>query len=102
MPKKVSPEYFIQLSQRVNIVHKGKGKIYWTQVKGTGNLYINDYCIVLKVQVKRTGRHIIRAQVKGTKGNYKPRSKTGLLIFYMYTNQPRSTDRAHNLKKPVI
>ena len=28
MPKKVSPEYFIQLSQRVNIVHKGKGKIY--------------------------------------------------------------------------
>ena len=67
-------------------------------MKGTGNLYINDYCIVLKVQVKRTGRHIIRAQVKGTKGNYKPRSKTGLLIFYMYTNQPRSTDRAHNLK----
>ena len=67
-------------------------------MKGTGNLYINDYCIVLKVKVKRTGRHIIRSQVKGTKGNCKPRSKTGILIFYMYINQPRSTDRAHNLK----
>ena len=67
-------------------------------MKRTENLYINNYCIVLIVQVKRTGRHIIRAQVKGTKGNYKPGSKPGLLIFYMYTNQPRSTDRAHNLK----
>ena len=26
MPKKVSPEYFIQLSQRVNILHKRKEK----------------------------------------------------------------------------
>ena len=26
MPKKVSPEYFIQLSQRVNILHKKEGK----------------------------------------------------------------------------
>ena len=36
-------------------------------MKGTGNLYMNDYYIVLKVQVKRTGRHIIRAQVKRDK-----------------------------------
>ena len=26
MPKKVSPEYFIQLSQRVNILHKKERK----------------------------------------------------------------------------
>ena len=28
---------------------------------------MNDYCIVLKVQVKRTGRHTIRDQVKRDK-----------------------------------
>ena len=33
MPKKVSPEYFIQLSQRVNTLHKGKGKIYWSPIE---------------------------------------------------------------------
>ena len=27
---KVSSEYFIQLSQSVNTLHKGKGKIYWS------------------------------------------------------------------------
>ena len=53
MPKKVSPEYFIQLSQRVNTLHKGKGKIIGAQVKGTGS-YMNDYYSVLKFQVKRT------------------------------------------------
>ena len=44
---KVSPEYFIQLSHRVNTLHREKEKL-------------------LKVQVKRTGR-LLRAQVKRDK-----------------------------------
>ena len=71
-------------------------------MKGAGNIYMNKYCIVLKVQVKRTGRHIIRGQVKGTRRKCKPGSKTGLLIYYMYTNQPRSIDRAYNLKSQSL
>ena len=68
MPKKVSPECFIQLCQRVNILQeekkqKKKERSTGAQAKGTGNLCSNDYYIVLKVQAKRTGRHIIRAQV---------------------------------------
>ena len=54
MPKKVSPEYFIQLSQRVNTLHKEKRERFiGAQVKGTGR-YRNDYYSELKVQVKRT------------------------------------------------
>ena len=49
MPKKVSPEYFIQLSQGVKYIAQRKRKE------------------LLKVQMKRTGRHIIRAQVKRDK-----------------------------------
>ena len=67
MPKKVSPEYFIQLSQRVNILHKKERKD------------------LLKVQVKRTGRHIIRAQVKRDKEKLQTRVKdrvTNLLHVY--------------------
>ena len=67
-------------------------------MKGTGNLYINDYCIVLKVQVIRTGRHIIRGPSEKGQGEI---AKAGLLIFYMYTNQPRSKDRAYNLKNQL-
>ena len=44
---KVSPEYLIQLSHRVNTLHKGKEKL-------------------LKVQVKRT-RGLLRAQAKRDK-----------------------------------
>ena len=39
MPKKVSPEYFIQLSQRVNTLHKGKGKIDWSPSERDRILY---------------------------------------------------------------
>ena len=49
---KVSPEYFIQLCQRVKILQggKGKGKRYIrAHVKGTGKI------VVIEVQVKRTG-----------------------------------------------
>ena len=60
------------------------------QVKGTGK-----YCI--KVQVKRTGRYIIRAHVKGTGKFASLGQKTGLLIICVYTNQPRSLDRAYDL-----
>ena len=62
---------------------------------------MNDYYSVLKVQVKRTGRHIVRAQVKRDKEELQTQVKDRVLIFYMYTNQPRSIDRAYNLKKPV-
>ena len=44
---KVSPEYFIQLSDRANTLHREKEKL-------------------LKVQVERTGR-LLRAQVKRDK-----------------------------------
>ena len=44
---KVSPEYFIQLSHRVNTLHRERKSL-------------------LKVQVKRTGR-LLRAQVKRDK-----------------------------------
>jgi len=44
---KVSPEYFIQLSHRVNTLHREKENL-------------------LEVQVKRTGR-LLRAQVKRDK-----------------------------------
>ena len=44
---KVSPEYFIQLSHRVNTLHREKESL-------------------LKVQVKRTGR-LLRTQVKRDK-----------------------------------
>ena len=47
MPVKVSPRYFIQLCQRVKILHKGKRKSKGTgeyisraQVKGTGNIVL--------------------------------------------------------------
>ena len=62
---KVSPEYFIQLSHRVNTLHREKEKL-------------------LKVQVKRTGR-LLRAQVKRDKGNIvNPGQKTGLIFSYVY------------------
>ena len=41
MPKKVSVEYFIQLSQRVNTLHKGKGKIYWSPNKKGQGVIVN-------------------------------------------------------------
>ena len=67
-------------------------------MKLTGNRYMNDYCIVLEVQVKKTGRHTIRAQVKRDKEKLQTQVKDRVTIFYMYTNQSRSMDRAYNLK----
>ena len=62
---KVFPEYFIQLSHRVNTLHKEKEKL-------------------LKVQVKRTGS-LLRAQVKRDKGNIvNLGQKTGLIFSYVY------------------
>ena len=60
---KVSPECFIQLCQRVNIVHKGnrKGILLEPKSKGQGIF------VLLEAQVKGTGNYcVIRAQVKGT------------------------------------
>ena len=62
---KVSPKYFIQLSHRVNTLHREKENL-------------------LKVQVKRTGR-LLRAQVKRDKGNIvNPGQKTGSIFSYVY------------------
>ena len=35
---KVSPEYLIQLSHRVNTLHRGKGKFMSPSEKGQGNI----------------------------------------------------------------
>ena len=52
MPKKVSPEYFIQLSQRVNTLHKEKKERFiGALVKQTGR-YRNDYYSVLSPSEK--------------------------------------------------
>ena len=60
MPTKVSSKCFIQLGQRVNILHKKEKERYIrAQVKGTGK-----YCSS-EVQVKRIGKYTIGAQKKG-------------------------------------
>ena len=62
---KVSSEYFIQLSHRVNTLHREKENL-------------------LKVQVKRTGR-LLRAQVKRDKETIvNPGQKTGSIFSYVY------------------
>ena len=53
-------------------------------MKGTVS-YMTDYYSVLKVQVKRTGRHIVRAQVKRDKEELQTQVKdrvTNLLYVY--------------------
>ena len=73
---------------------KGTGKycVIRAQVKGTGK-----YCVI-RAQVKGTGKYcVIRAQVIGTGICYKPRSRDRVTNC-MYTNQPRSTDRAYDLE----
>ena len=62
---KVSPEYIIQLSHRVNTSHREKGKKF------------------NKVQVKRTGK-LLKTQVKGTRKHCRPRSKDRVNILYVY------------------
>ena len=62
---KVSPEYFIQLSHRVNTLHRVKENL-------------------LKVQVKRTER-LLGAQVKRGQGNIvNPGQKAGSIFSYVY------------------
>ena len=64
---KVSPEYFTQLSHRVNTLHRKKKRKS-----------------LLKVQVKRTGR-LLRAQVKRDKENIvNLGQKTGSIFLYVY------------------
>ena len=78
------------LSKGKHITQRKKERYIRAHVKGTGK-----FCN--KVQVKRTGKHIIESQEKGQE-ILKPRSKERVLTIYMYTNQPRSIDRAYNLK----
>ena len=61
---KVSPEYLIQLSHRVNTLHREKENL-------------------LKVQVKRT-RKLLRAQVKKGQGNIvNPGQRTGSIFLHV-------------------
>ena len=62
---KVSPEYIIQLSHRVNTLHREKKKEKFNEV-----------------QVKRTGK-LLRTQVKGTRKHCRPRSKDRVNILYV-------------------
>ena len=61
---KVSPEYLIQLSHRVNTLHREKGKF-------------------IEVQVKRTGK-LLRAQAKRDKKNIEnPGQRTGSIFLHV-------------------
>ena len=72
---KVSPEYFIQLRHRVNTLHREKAN--------------------LKVPVKKDRKVIESPSEKGQGNIVNPGQKTGS-IFYMYTNKPRSKDKAYD------
>ena len=73
---KVSPEYFIQLSHRVNTLHREKEKF----IESPG----------------KKDRKVIESPSEKGQGNIvNPGQKTGSR-FHMYTNKPRSKDRAYN------
>ena len=61
---KVSPEYFIQLSYRVNTLHREKAN--------------------LKVQVKKDRKVIESPSEKGQGNIVNPGQKTGLIFSYVY------------------
>ena len=71
---KVSPEYFIQLSHRVNTLHREKENL-------------------LKVQVEKD-RKVIESPSEKGQGNMVNQVKRQGRYFHMYTNRPRSKDRA--------
>ena len=73
---KVSPEYFIQLSHRVNTLHREKEKI----IESPGDKGQEGYW---------------EPKGKGTRKHCKPQSKDRVDISHMYTNKPRSKDRAY-------
>ena len=62
---KVSPEYFIQLSHRVNTLHREKEKL-------------------LKVQVKKDRKVIESPSEKGQGNIVNPGQKTGSIFSYVY------------------
>ena len=80
---KVSPEYFIQLSHRVNTLHREKENL-------------------LKVQVIKDRKVIESPSEKGTRKHCKPGSKDRVRYFHMYTNKPRSKDRAYDQKNQSL
>ena len=81
MPMKVSPKCYIQLCQRVNILHKEKRKAYY-----------------LSPSEKDEGKFIIKSPSKRDRRNtVNPGQKTGLLTICMYTNKPGSKERAYDL-----
>ena len=73
---KVSPEYFIQLSHRVNTLHREKEKF----IESPGE---KDRKVIESPSEKGQGNIVNPGQ---TQGRY----------FHMYTNKHRSRDRAYN------
>ena len=81
---KVSPECFIQLCHRVSTLHRRKkGKVY------------------CKSRCKGQERFIESLSEKGQGSIIHPGQRTEL-IFYMYTNKPRSRDRAYNQRNQSL
>ena len=74
---KVSPEYLIQLSHRVNTLHREKEKF----IESPGE---KDKKVVERPSEKGQGKHC------------KPRSKDRVDILICMINRPRSKDRAYD------
>ena len=73
---KVSPEYFIQLSYRVNTLHREKEKF----IESPGE---KDRKVIESPSEKRQGNIVNPVKRQGR-------------YFHMYTNKPRSRDRAYD------
>ena len=78
---KVSPEYFIQLSHRVNTPHREKENLLKVQV-------IKDRKVIeenlLKVQVIKDRKVIESPSEKGQGNIVNPGQKTGSIFSYVY------------------
>ena len=74
---KVSPEYLIQLSHRVNTLHREKGKF----IESPG---------------EKDRKVVESPSEKGTKKHCKPGSKDRVEILVCIVTRPRSKDRAYD------
>ena len=72
----MSPEYLIQLSHRVNTLHREKEKF----IESPGE----------------KDRKVIESPSEKGQGNIVNLGQRTGLILYMYINRPRSKDRAYN------
>ena len=80
----MSPECFIQLCQRVSTLHRKNKKERFIESPSE-----KDRKVIESLSEKGQG-HIVNLG-----------QRTGL-IFYMYTNKPRSRDRAYNKRNQSL